>query len=208
MTTAQDKIDQEAAEILRRPYTRELVPYEGEGVGAKIAEFPACVAQGDTPTEALEQLERVALSWLAACLEQGTAVPPPREEPRASGRFALRMPRSLHAQVVGAAERDGVSVNQFIVHTLAARVGIDIGMGTCRARSRDVDMVLTHDDGTTVALIQVKVPSRSAHRWFDRAATPPAVFPWVFHPSESGSPPTLVSSSNPMDGFVSGQGAR
>ena len=86
MTTAQDKIDQEAAEILRRPYTRELVPYEGEGVGAKIAEFPACVAQGDTPTEALEQLERVALSWLAACLEQGTAVPPPREESPAGYR--------------------------------------------------------------------------------------------------------------------------
>ncbi len=40
-----------------------------------------------------------------------------------SGKFALRMPRSLHGQLLKAAEEDGVSANQFIVATLAARIG-------------------------------------------------------------------------------------
>ncbi len=48
---------------------------------------------------------------------------PDPEVKRPSGKFALRMPRSLHDQLLKAAEEDGVSANQFIVATLAARIG-------------------------------------------------------------------------------------
>ena len=36
-----------------------------------------------------------------------------------SGRLLLRMPRNLHAQLADRAEREGVSLNQLIVGTLA-----------------------------------------------------------------------------------------
>ena len=40
-----------------------------------------------------------------------------------SGRLMLRMPHSLHAALAEAAEREEVSLNQFITNTLAAAVG-------------------------------------------------------------------------------------
>lgn len=53
----------------------------------------------------------------------------PAEEPEdaaksaPSGRLLLRMPRTLHAELAQAAEREGTSLNQFITATLATRVG-------------------------------------------------------------------------------------
>lgn len=42
---------------------------------------------------------------------------------RHSGRLMLRMPQSLHAELAEAAEREEVSLNQYITNTLAAGVG-------------------------------------------------------------------------------------
>jgi HicB family len=39
------------------------------------------------------------------------------------------MPRALHAELTGAAEREGVSLNQFITSTLATAVGLGGGDG-------------------------------------------------------------------------------
>jgi hypothetical protein len=44
------------------------------------------------------------------------------EQPAHSGRLLLRMPRTLHAQLAETAERQGVSLNQLIVGTLARSV--------------------------------------------------------------------------------------
>ncbi len=40
-----------------------------------------------------------------------------------SGRLLLRMPAALHAELARTAERDGVSLNQFITRALAGRIG-------------------------------------------------------------------------------------
>jgi RNA polymerase sigma-B factor len=56
----------------------------------------------------------------------GPSRPPPqaRAKPKEgqSGRLLLRMPQSLHAELAEAAEREEVSLNQFITNTLAAAV--------------------------------------------------------------------------------------
>jgi RNA polymerase sigma-B factor len=49
--------------------------------------------------------------------------PPVRSRSGHSGRLMLRMPQSLHAELAEAAEREEVSLNQFITNTLAASVG-------------------------------------------------------------------------------------
>ena len=46
-----------------------------------------------------------------------------RRETKHSGRLLLRMPQSLHADLAEAAEREEVSLNQYITNTLAAGVG-------------------------------------------------------------------------------------
>ncbi|MBI4819509.1 MAG: toxin-antitoxin system HicB family antitoxin [Deltaproteobacteria bacterium] len=76
-----------------------------------------CVTHGATIEEALKAgLEAVEL-WLTETIERGEAVPPP---PRlnASGKITVRMPTSLHERLAEAAERDGVSINQWVVSRL------------------------------------------------------------------------------------------
>ena len=50
-----------------------------------------------------------------------------------SGRLLLRMPAALHAELARTAEREGVSLNQFITRALAGRIGwgtdADDGLG-------------------------------------------------------------------------------
>ena len=45
------------------------------------------------------------------------------KKPAPSGRLLLRMPAALHAELALAAERDGVSLNQFITRALAGKIG-------------------------------------------------------------------------------------
>ena len=45
------------------------------------------------------------------------------KKPAPSGRLLLRMPAALHAELARTAERDGVSLNQFITRALAGRIG-------------------------------------------------------------------------------------
>lgn len=74
---------------------------------------------------ALARRTNAALAKVRAELE-GRAFKPAAQaapEPKApthSGRLMLRMPQSLHAELAQAAEREEVSLNQFITNTLAA----------------------------------------------------------------------------------------
>jgi antitoxin HicB len=109
---------------LKAPYKRVLIPDEESGTyTAEIAEFPGCVSQGQTPVETLENLETAARGWIEAVLDLGQEVPPPSTTEEYSGKISLRLPRSLHRQAVQMAQRDSVSLNQFIVVAIAERIG-------------------------------------------------------------------------------------
>jgi predicted HicB family RNase H-like nuclease len=86
-------------------------------------EFPGCVAQGDTISEAHERLEQAAEDWIRVALDLGQDIPPPAEEQTYSGRILVRLPKSLHRRAAEAAGVDGTSLNQFIVAAVAERVG-------------------------------------------------------------------------------------
>jgi len=110
--------------LLKKPYGRVLIPDEESGTyTARLMEFPGCFAEGDSPAEAYERLETAAESWIEAALEMGQAIPPPAADTEFSGRFALRLPRSLYRQAAELAEMDGTSLNQFLVSTVAEKVG-------------------------------------------------------------------------------------
>jgi predicted RNase H-like HicB family nuclease len=120
------KVEREHVDVSERlamPYARVLIPEAGGGYRAEILEFPGCIALGDDPAEALSSLESVAQDWLGAAEEMGSAIPPPFEDTDFSGRLGLRLPKSLHRKAALAAERDGVSLNQFIVTCIAESVG-------------------------------------------------------------------------------------
>lgn len=112
-----------AEAYLKRPYTRLVVPEEDGTYRGEVLEFPGCFATGDTPAEAYAELEATAADWLRAAMERGQPIPEPFENAEFSGRFVLRLPRSLHKKSARLAERDNVSLNQFIVAALAEYVG-------------------------------------------------------------------------------------
>jgi predicted RNase H-like HicB family nuclease len=113
----------EPRDILKRPYGRLLTPEPDGQYTAEILEFPNCVASGDSAVEALTVLEEVAADWIAAALKQGQDIPEPMESAEYSGRLVLRMPKGLHRRAALLAEREGTSLNQFIVTSLAETVG-------------------------------------------------------------------------------------
>jgi RNA polymerase sigma-B factor len=64
-----------------------------------------------------------AVEVAAAAAPSEPAEPSSKARTRYSGRLMLRMPQSLHAELAEAAEREEVSLNQYITNTLAAGVG-------------------------------------------------------------------------------------
>lgn len=63
----------------------------------------------------------------AAEQPEGQGKPSPGSKPGPSGRLLLRMPAALHAELAQTAEREGVSLNQFITRALASRIGWGTG---------------------------------------------------------------------------------
>jgi predicted RNase H-like HicB family nuclease len=111
-------------EYLKLPYSRILTPDEETGTyAAEIREFSGCVAQGDTAEEAYRNLEAAAESWIEVALDMGQEIPEPSSDGGYSGRIALRLPKTLHQIAARMAERDGTSLNQFLVAAIAERVG-------------------------------------------------------------------------------------
>src|SRR5258708_5019153 len=112
-----------AAELLKKPYGRLVIPEDDGSFRAEMLEFPGCIAAGDTAPKALSSLEKVAESWIESALANGQSIPQPMDNVDFSGRFVLRLPKSLHQRAAYAAERDGVSLNQFITTAVSIQVG-------------------------------------------------------------------------------------
>ena len=116
-------------EYLKRPYGRVVVPESDGTFRAEIMEFPGCIATGDTAAEALASLENVAESWLEATIARGQHVPEPMEGGGFSGKLVVRLGRDLHRRAAYMAAHQGVSLNQFIVSSVAEHVGSRLAVG-------------------------------------------------------------------------------
>lgn len=124
------------SEYLKRPYGRVVVPEPDGTFRAEIMEFPGCLATGNTAAEALTSLEAVATSWLEATVARGLQVPEPiGAESSHSGKLVTRLGRDLHRRAAHFAAAQGISLNQFIVSSVAERVGMLARPATPRVSS-------------------------------------------------------------------------
>ena len=103
------------------PWSREIYVDEDGGYLARVPELPGCFADGDTAEEAQASLNGVIEDWLTIAFERGERIPAPRRlADQYSGRFSVRIPRSLHASLSKSAETEGCSLNQLVTTVLAA----------------------------------------------------------------------------------------
>jgi antitoxin HicB len=96
---------------------------EGGGWLAEVPDLPGCMSDGDTPEQAVANVQGAILSWIEAAEELGRPVPVPRADERFSGRWVIRMPRSLHRRLAERASHEGVSLNTLATTLLAEAVG-------------------------------------------------------------------------------------
>jgi antitoxin HicB len=111
---------------LTRPYHIEVV-YDNSGqepgwVG-RVVEFPGCLTQTNTFEELGPMMQDAMRGWIEIGLEDGYPIPEPFEDESYSGKFVVRVPRSLHRQLAEAAERDNVSLNAYVTAALAKAIG-------------------------------------------------------------------------------------
>ncbi len=96
--------------------------------GAFIKEIPYVSAFGETPADAVKELETAYRLWLESSVENGDEIPAPSAKNEAlrefSGKFSLRIPRSLHHQLVQRAKMENVSLNQEVLFLLSYALGM------------------------------------------------------------------------------------
>ncbi|MCL2277175.1 MAG: type II toxin-antitoxin system HicB family antitoxin [Treponema sp.] len=107
---------------LERPYhivAQHITDESGSYYFATVREFDGCMSHGDTYAEAFENIQMAMAGWIEAKIEGGFPIPEPIDDNQYSGKFVLRLPKSLHARLVHEAEQEGVSLNQYALYRLS-----------------------------------------------------------------------------------------
>ena len=132
MTEAETQHDI-VAHYLSLPYQVTLTRESEDGEEywfAEIPDLPGCMSDGTTPDEAIRNVEDAKQLWIEGRLEDGFNVPEPTRVDDYSGKFLLRMPKSLHRRLAEQARREGVSLNQHVnvllsgAESMRQRIGV------------------------------------------------------------------------------------
>ena len=91
----------------------------GEYFYARILELEGCQTTGDTFDEVYENLKDAMREWIETKIENGYDVPLPVGNEKFSGKFIVRIPKSLHYKLSIEAEQEGVSLNQYALYKLS-----------------------------------------------------------------------------------------
>jgi antitoxin HicB len=128
---SKEKTQQNSLEFyLKLEYPVTLYPDPDEGYVAEIKDFPGCITQGETAQEALAEMEDARILWIQTAYEYGDNIPLPATEIKYSGKTLLRMPSSLPQKLAERAQKEGISLNQYIVFLLSEANGIKVTKST------------------------------------------------------------------------------
>lgn len=90
---------------------RALPEADGGGFLVTFPDLPGCMADGASIEEAITEALDAEASWLATRRELDIQ--------DASGKFMVRIPRSLHIRLQNRAKQEGVSMNTLAVNFLS-----------------------------------------------------------------------------------------
>ena len=83
-----------------------------------VDELSGCMSQGKTYEEAYKNIIEAMEAWLESAIEDRVEIPEP-EEIHYSGKFVVRIPKTLHKKLAQNAKKENVSLNQFVMYLLA-----------------------------------------------------------------------------------------
>lgn len=109
-------------EYIQLPYTRlvqEINDDSGHYFYGRILELDGCQSTGDTLEELYESLNEAMEGYIEVKLENHLPIPVPETVNNYSGKFVVRLPKSLHQKLAIEANKEGVSLNQLALYKLA-----------------------------------------------------------------------------------------
>jgi antitoxin HicB len=109
-------------------YSVKITPISEEDGGGWLAEIPelkGCMTDGESPEEAIKNIEDAKCAWITTALKRGQTIPLPISDDNNeySGKFTLRLPKFLHKELTIAAQQDDISLNQYILSLLSLNFG-------------------------------------------------------------------------------------
>lgn len=90
-----------------------------------VPELLGCITQGETLEETLQMINDAKRAWLETAIGEGIEIPKPdtaKPEEGFSGKFVVRVPKTLHRDLARKAKEENVSLNQLTTYLLAAGV--------------------------------------------------------------------------------------
>lgn len=154
--------------------TRIAYSDEDQGFIATVPELPGCSAFGETAAESLTEIVPAIEAWISAAEAAGNPIPPPAslDAELPSGKFLVRVAKTVHAQLTVAAQREGVSLNQYVGTILAtASLGDIYTQAYSRAVTGDTATAMTTtsaraDTASGYSMIVMDAPSHITNAGF------------------------------------------
>lgn len=109
---------------LSLPYRFEIIPAEEGGYVGIVPDLPGCITQGETIEEIVHMVNDAKRAWIETAIEEGVDIPEPTvHDEDYSGKFVVRVPKSLHRDLVRKAKEENVSLNQLTTYLLSSSIG-------------------------------------------------------------------------------------
>lgn len=108
-------------------YTVEISKISEEDGGGYFISIPllqGCMSDGESLEEAYANIEEAKQEWLQSMLKRNLPIPEPASDNQYSGKFIIRIPKSLHRNLAEESKREGISLNQFISNSLSYMIGM------------------------------------------------------------------------------------
>lgn len=112
----------ELEDYMKLPYTRlvqEITDESGHYFYGRILELDGCQSTSDTLDGLYKSLNEAMEGYLEVKLENNLPIPIPELSNNYSGKFVVRLPKSLHQKLAIEAAKEGISLNQLALYKLA-----------------------------------------------------------------------------------------
>lgn len=107
-------------DFLGLPYRLEISQGEFGAFVVRYPELQGCITQVENLEDAIPAAKEILTEWLELALEDNQEIPFPRTTGDYSGKFLIRISKSLHRELSESAEAEGVSLNAYVMELLAS----------------------------------------------------------------------------------------
>ena len=108
-------------DYMKLPYTIKIVHRTEDNDNyyfATVEELEGCMSHGSTYEEAAKNIQVAMELWIESSLEHNDNIPLPADK-KYSGKFVVRIPKTLHHKLAQEAEEEGISLNQYALYKLS-----------------------------------------------------------------------------------------